>query len=242
VSEPFGYNGNPAYSHQGVAAALLKETTSIVDSSILETSIKSSSQKKDEFINTEIHYAYEPLILCTRVLELSYGDEETQSLNIKPKPRAVRWKAIVNGLNDWYINRPPTFRPVIELNREGSPFPTLYFTSGAATFANLLYHTAMMLILAHKPRTLQLDQRRSSSWSRLWHAQRICGISVNNNRCECWDPCLLASFYVAARHMTHETQQREILMGFKRVGALGWHVDGFVERLHREWRTSESVR
>ncbi|PTB68123.1 hypothetical protein BBK36DRAFT_1114509, partial [Trichoderma citrinoviride] len=116
-------------------------------------------------------------------------------------------------------------------------FPTLYFTSGAGTFANQLYHTAMMLILAQKPRTLQVDQRRSWSLSRLWHAQRICGISVNNNRYECWDPCLLASFYLAARHMTHETQQREILIGFNRIGALGWRVDGFVERLLQEWHS-----
>ncbi|KAL6863516.1 hypothetical protein J3F83DRAFT_762383 [Trichoderma novae-zelandiae] len=222
----------------GIAATLLKETTSIVDSRLLRGLQIISGQKRDESEYNNLHYAYESLVLCSEALEFSYGDEGTSSINTEPpKPRAVGWKSIVDSLNDWYTNRPPTFRPVIDLNSEASPFPTLYFTSGAATFANQLHHTAMMLMLSHKPRTLQLDQRRSSSLSQLWHAQRICGIAVNNNRCECWDPCLLASFYLAARRMTHEAQQREILRGYKSIGALGWRVDGFVERLEGEWRT-----
>ncbi|TFB02190.1 hypothetical protein CCMA1212_005719, partial [Trichoderma ghanense] len=221
----------------GVAVALMKETPSIVDGTILEASIKSSSQKRDDSNHLEILHAYESLVLCTKALEISCGDGETPCLNTESRPRAVRWKSIVNSLNDWYTNRPPAFYPVIDLNSEGSPFPALYFTGGSGTLANQLYHTSMMLLLAHKPRTLQLDQRRSPSLSQLWHARRICGIAVNNNRCECWDPCLLASFYQAARHMTHETQQKEILMGFNRVSALGWRVDGFIERLRQEWRT-----
>ncbi|KAL7823160.1 hypothetical protein V8C26DRAFT_385562 [Trichoderma gracile] len=219
----------------GVAVALLKESTSIVNSSILEASVKSSSSERDDSNHLAILYAYESLVLCTKVLEFSYREEETPNLGTEPRSRAIRWKAIVNSLNDWYTNRPSAFRPVIELDSAGSPFPTMYFTSGGGTLSNQLYHTAMMLMLAHKPRTLHLDQRRSSSLSQLWHAQRICGIAVNNNRRECWDPCLLASFYLAARHMTHEAQQREILMGFGRVAALGWRVGGFVERLRQEW-------
>ncbi|KAH0495107.1 hypothetical protein TgHK011_008677 [Trichoderma gracile] len=219
----------------GIAVALLNDSTSIVDSSIVEASVKSSSSERDDSIPLEILHAYESLVLCTKALEFSYLQEETSNLSTEPRPRAFRWKAIVNSLNDWHTNRPSAFRPVIELDSAASPFPTLYFTSGAGTLGNQLYHTAMMLMLAHKPRTLHLDQRRSSSLSQLWHAQRICGIAVNNNRRECWDPCLLASFYLAARHMTHEAQQREILMGFSRVAALGWHVDGFVERLRQEW-------
>ncbi|KAL7811179.1 hypothetical protein V8C44DRAFT_330885 [Trichoderma aethiopicum] len=219
----------------GVAVALLKETTPIVNSTILACLLQTSTHKRDDSSHLDPLYAYEPLVLCTKALEFIYGDIEKTTLNAEAQPRATHWQAIVNSLNDWYTDRPPTFRPIIDLNNKASPFPTLYFSSGASTLANQLYHTAMMLILAHKPRTLQLDQRRSSSLSQLWHAQRICGIAVNNNRCECWDPCLLASFYMTARQMTHEAQQREIVMGFDRVGALGWRIDGFVEQLREEW-------
>ncbi|UKZ83258.1 hypothetical protein TrVFT333_011065 [Trichoderma virens FT-333] len=224
-----------------VAVALFKETASTVNSSLLRTLLGNSSEGGCKSEHIDLQFAHEPLVLCTEVLEFSFGDEETTtSVNsVSPRPRAVRWKSIVDNLNDWYTNRPSTFRPVIELSNEESPFPVMYFTSGAATFANQLYHTSMMLILAHKPKTLQLDQRRSSSLSQLWHAQRICGISINNNRCECWDPCLLASFYLGARRMTHESQQREVLLGFKNISALGWRVDSFVGQLKQEWHHLE---
>ncbi|KAK0758309.1 hypothetical protein N5P37_008706 [Trichoderma harzianum] len=223
-----------------VSIALLKATTSTINSSLLRNLLESSPGKGRKSGHISLHFAHEPLVLCTEVLDFSFGDEEVaRSLNAEPtKPRAVRWKSIVDNLSDWYTNRPSTFRPVIEISNDEFSFPIVYFTSGAATFANQLYHTAMMLILAHKPRTLQLDQRRSSSLSQLWHAQRICGIAINNNRGECWDPCLLTSFYLAAQRMTHESQQREILLGFKHISSLGWRTDGFIERLNQDWHTS----
>ncbi|KAL7954487.1 hypothetical protein V8C34DRAFT_20082 [Trichoderma compactum] len=224
-----------------ISAALLKATTSTINSSLLRHLLESSLGKERNSGHISLHFTYEPLVLCTEVLDFSFGDEEAaRSLNAEPtNPRAVRWKSIVDNLSDWYTNRPSTFRPVIEISNEEFSFPIIYFTSGAATFANQLYHTAMMLILAHKPRTLQLDQRRSSSLSPLWHAQRICGIAINNNRCECWDPCLLTSFYLAAQRMTHESQQREIVLGFKHISTLGWRADGFIEKLKQDWHTSE---
>ncbi|KAM6487431.1 hypothetical protein HDV62DRAFT_386064 [Trichoderma sp. SZMC 28011] len=225
----------------GISTALLKATTSIINSSLLRHQLEGSLSKGRKSGHISLHFAHEPLVLCTEVLDFSFGDEEVaRGLNAEPrKPRAVRWKSIVDNLSDWYTNRPSTFCPVIEISNDEFSFPIIYFTSGAATFANQLYHTAMMLILIHKPRTLQLDQRRSSSLSQLWHAQRICGIAINNNRCECWDPCLLASFYLAAQKMTHESQQREILLGFKHIGTLGWRTDGFIERLNQNWHTSD---
>ncbi|KAL7936546.1 hypothetical protein V8C35DRAFT_236178 [Trichoderma chlorosporum] len=225
----------------GIAVALFNEITSTIDGSLLRSLLENSPDGEHKPGNVNLHFAHEPLVLCIEVLEFSFGDAEaTRNVNdISPRPRAVRWKSLVDNLNDWYTNRPSTFRPVIELGSEGSPFPVIYFTSGAATFANQLYHTSMMLILAHKPKTLQLDQRRSPSLSQLWHAQRICGIAINNDRCECWDPCLLASFYRGAQRMTHESQHREILLGFDHISTLGWRVGSFVERLKEAWHTSE---
>lgn len=224
----------------GVSVALLKATTSTINSSLLRNRLENSLGKGRKTGNSSLHFAHEPLVLCNEVLDFAFGDEEVAiSLNTEPtKPRAVRWKSIVDNLSDWYTKRPSTFRPVIEISNDEFSFPIIYFTSSAATFANQLYHTAMMLILAHKPRILQLDQRRSSSLSQLWHAQRICGIAINNNRCECWDPCLLTSFYLAAQRMTHESQQREILLGFKHISTLGWRTDEFIERLNQDWHTS----
>lgn len=223
----------------GTAAALLKESSPFVNSNILKSLLQSSSHRGSNVGHSE-HYAHEALVICVEVLEFSFGDQYVaNSFDIEPpKPRAFHWRSIVQKLNDWYTNRPPVLHPIIELNDGKNQFPVIYFTNGTATFANQLYHTSMMIILAHKPRTVQLEQRRTPSLSQLWHAQRICSIAINNNRGECWDPCLLASFYVAARQMTHESQQKAVLHGFEHVGTLGCLVHSFVDRLKQEWNVS----
>jgi hypothetical protein len=224
----------------GAAAALLEGSSPLASSIILRSLLQGLSHGGSSVGHSE-YYAYEALTLCVEVLEFSFGDQVVASSfdAEPPRPRAVRWKYIVDKLDDWYTNRPPIFHPVIELNDGKRAFQVIYFTSGAATFANQLYHTAMMLILAHKPRTMQLDQRRTPSLSQLWHAQRICSIAINNNRFECWDPCLLASFYVAARQMTHESQHKAVLHGYEHIRTLGWLVDDFVDQLKKEWNVTE---
>ncbi|GKT84311.1 C6 zinc finger domain-containing protein [Colletotrichum tofieldiae] len=94
----------------------------------------------------------------------------------------------------------------------------------------------MLLLLQNKPRTLQAAAKKSSSLSPLWHAQRVCGIALNNDRRDSWDLCLVASLYLAAQRMTYEPQQRAILECFERVKALtGWNVDGFSAKAREDW-------
>ncbi|KAJ5580394.1 hypothetical protein N7450_006695 [Penicillium hetheringtonii] len=77
--------------------------------------------------------------------------------------------------------------------------------------------------------------------SPLLHAQRICSIALNNERRECWDPVLLASFLTAARRMTHESQQQEILRGFERIRRVtGWDASDFLHDLQEEWGLLDS--
>lgn len=86
-----------------------------------------------------------------------------------------RWRRLFGVIEKWYDNRPPEMLPLITHNATSSqPFPTLLFGSGAATSGNQLHHTAPMLMLQYVPR----DVKNSSSHSLLWHARRICGISI----------------------------------------------------------------
>lgn len=115
-------------------------------------------------------------------------------------------------------------------------FPMLLFTNGTGSLCNQLYHTTMLILLQCKPRTILLGNLHSLALSPLWHAQCICGIAINNDRRECWDPCLLASFLVAARHMTHVSQQREILQGYYRIRRItGWDIGEYLTQLHEYW-------
>ncbi|KAJ5683563.1 hypothetical protein N7462_006728 [Penicillium macrosclerotiorum] len=154
---------------------------------------------------------------------------------------------LVEELEQWYQDRPQGFQPMLELEVDDQAvdqrqsFPIVLFANGAGVFANQLYHTAMLLLLHSRPRTACIAEFPSATMSSLWHAQRICSIAINNERRECWDPCLLASFLVAARRMTHESQQQEILRGIERIRRVtGWDASDLVCDLQAEWGLLET--
>ncbi|KAL4782038.1 hypothetical protein BJX76DRAFT_369410 [Aspergillus varians] len=207
------------------------------------------------------HYAQVLLGLCGKALTTYHQESTTHQI-----PGTDSWLQIFEELNQWHILRPQEFQPMVELDNDtsiasgddeanildlelnaGSEFPLLLFTNGAAALCNQLYHTTMLFVLERKPRTAALLNQRYSHphspvLSPLWHAQRVCGIALNNDRRECWDPCLLASFLVASRHMTHESQQAEIVRGFDRIQTLtGWGVGEYLAQLREEWSYLDGV-
>jgi hypothetical protein len=152
---------------------------------------------------------------------------------------------LVKDLEQWYQERPQGFQPMMEVDLKDQTagsiqsFPLVLYASGPGVFANQLYHTAMLLLLHSRPRTAPINDFPSATMSPLWHAQRICSIALNNERRECWDPCLLASFLSASRRMTHESQQEEILRGFERIRRItGWDARGPLQDLQAEWDSS----
>lgn len=176
------------------------------------------------------HFTHLPLLLCAHALLWCNADTDSAGTPLDS------WMQLVDELERWYRTRPQEFQPMLEL--DAGNFPVVLFTNGAGIFGNQLYHTAMLLLLQHRPRTARLADSRfqPSVMSPLWHAQRICSIALHNDRRECWDLSLLASFLVAAKRMTHESQHQEILHGFARIKALtGWDVGEYLDDLRREW-------
>ncbi|KAK1574608.1 uncharacterized protein LY79DRAFT_523604 [Colletotrichum navitas] len=187
----------------------------------------------------------EPLLLCAQVVNFCASASRPHTAvgpGTRPTP-VHRWTVLSDALGAWYANRAQEFWPMAEMDGEESLFPVILFTNGAAVFANQLYHTAMLLLLRNKPRVLQTAAAAAKKPSAaaplsspLWHAQRVCGIALNNDRRDSWDLCLVASLYLAAQRMTYEPQQRAVLECFERVGALtGWHVDGFSAKAREDW-------
>lgn len=162
------------------------------------------------------------------------------------RPPLHAWMHLVEGLEQWYRERPQGFQPMLELETDdqepgrGQGFPVVLFANGAGVFANQLYHTAMLLLLHSRPRTAPMADFNYATMSSLWHARRICSIALNNERRECWDPCLVASFLMAARRMTHESQQQEIVRGFERIRKVtGWDASGLLQDLRAEWEVPD---
>lgn len=179
------------------------------------------------------YYSTAILFLCAKALQWCNNESGPSQV------RAVEdWLQIIGKLSEWHNNRPQEFHPMLELsaNDPRENFPVVLFSHGAGVFGNQLYHTAMLLLIQAKPRTARLVNYQPAIMSPLWHARQICSIALNNDRRECWDLSLLASFLVAARRMTHESQHKEILNGFSRIRALtGWDIHESLRPLREEW-------
>jgi hypothetical protein len=183
------------------------------------------------------YYAYRPLWLCARAIHFMHNEDSSPD-----RPTLHTWMQLVEELEQWYRERPQEFQPMLELEMDDHlagperSFPIVLFANGAGLFGNQLYHTAMLLLLHNKPRTARITVFHSAAMSPLWHAQRVCSIALHNDRRECWDPCLMASFFVAARRMTHESQQQEVLRGYDRIRTVtGWNAHDSVQGLRAEW-------
>ncbi|KAG5784612.1 hypothetical protein H9Q73_001755 [Fusarium xylarioides] len=189
-------------------------------------------------LSTELHRCgREPVLLCAEVLNYCFGGDIQTDPDMIRLPAAHTWKAFSEALHKWYSNRPTDFKPMLETEDGEQLFPLVLFTNGSAILANQLYHTSMLLLLQNRPRTLPKEHGRNVYLSPLWHAQRICGISLNNDTRTNWDFSLLASFYFAAKRMTYEPQQHAILRGIDRIGSLtGWNVNSLSAQLMHEWQ------
>jgi hypothetical protein len=182
-------------------------------------------------------------MILGQAIQLTFEDGGT---SLSGSNHVDSWRHHMNELERWRKQRHEGFRPIMELPSTSvepdSSFPTILFTNGAGIFGNQLYHTSMLFLLLDKPRTIRLNYLPPFVLSPLWHAQRICSISMNNDRRECWDPCLLASFLFAAKRMTHEHQQQDILRGLNRIQSLtGWNIREHVAELRGKWSLLNAV-
>lgn len=205
---------------------------------IPETLANAAASPAVGFLERPLEFSQGPLLLCAETLNFcsiqEYVSTPTDGL---PTNRVGCWKNLFASLNTWYNTRPEEFHPMLELEEAGRFFPLILFTSGAALLANQIYHTATLLLLLHRPRTLQHEYGRSFIMSPLWHAQRICGISLNNSSRDCWDFSLVASLFLAAKQMTYEPQQREILSGLENIRAITkWNLDHLATKLIQGWK------
>ncbi|OGM48484.1 hypothetical protein ABOM_002525 [Aspergillus bombycis] len=193
------------------------------------------------------HYTNAVLWLCGKALALCHQEAMPHPLATSHEV-TENWLQAFGELEQWQHLRPLEFEPMVEIDardqvlNQGSEFPLLLFANGAGTFSNQIYHTAMLLLLQCKPRTALLNHPQSPVLSPLWHAYRICGIALNNDTRESWDPCLLASLLLAAKHMTHESQQQEILQGFDRIREItGWGTGEYLSHLQEEWSFLDGI-
>lgn len=173
-------------------------------------------------------YANYAVFLCAKVLDLlsrRSSGQYTQS-----------WTELFECVSDWYAYRPPQLQSTLELNAStmdySRPFPTILFSNAPAISGNQLHHTAAVLMLQNRPSEAASSQK---SRSILWHARRICAISISNHHHGCWTNCI-QPLWIAGRLMSNPAEHRAILELYALIERkTGWEANWRAKDLKNHW-------
>ncbi|KAK4243988.1 hypothetical protein C7999DRAFT_44289 [Corynascus novoguineensis] len=178
-------------------------------------------------------YANFVVFLCAQALELFACDDPEAEYT-------RRWSELFGHIERWYAQRPPDMHAVLsqpanakhEAVTSGSPFPTLLFSNPPAISGNQLYHTAALLMLQKRPRRAVLPPATRPI---LWHARRICAISICNTHHGCWTNSV-QPLWIAGQVMSHPAEHRAIMNIYQRIqNETGWGANWRAEDLKAHW-------
>ncbi|KAH6853135.1 Dak1 domain-containing protein [Chaetomium sp. MPI-CAGE-AT-0009] len=176
-------------------------------------------------------YANLAVFLCAQALELFACDDSDAEFT-------RRWNKLFAQIENWYAGRPPEMRSILsqpaatENDPSASPFPTLLFSNAPAISGNQLYHTATLLMLQRKPRRAVLPLKTRPI---LWHARRICAISISNTHHGSWTNSI-QPLWIAGQVMSHHAEHRAILETYERIEKeTGWGANWRAEDLKSHW-------
>ncbi|KAI1303989.1 hypothetical protein F5Y03DRAFT_384901 [Xylaria venustula] len=232
-----------------IACCLMNHTAPIwiheLARQIQEALTKSSthSGKAQQVLNASIC----SLKILIDVMRFSFPSNNPSTATSATNPSRIdEWNRLAGELCAWYSSRHPSLEPLVDVENSKDSFPTVIFASGAGISCQILYNTAMLLLLENKPDSETLDKHiRDTAMDGFqkpphWHAQRICGIAINSEpeHSNCWDPASIAAFSYAARRIRHSSQQDTIRIFLNQLKVSGWHVDGLIDKLHGEWTSA----
>lgn len=149
-----------------------------------------------------------------------------------------RWLELWDELQTWMAERPRELLPVQTTNTK--PFPHILFLHWAAISSNQLYHTACILLLNSMPKSIKFQHVPSAS--ALWHARRICGISLANPHQGCLNNAI-QPLWIAGRLFSHASEHEVIVNLINNIEAgTGWGVCWRIKDLENAWGYKVSTR
>ncbi|KAL9084814.1 MAG: hypothetical protein Q9165_007882 [Trypethelium subeluteriae] len=171
-------------------------------------------------------YANYAVYLSGRVIDLLYNNicpvnqtrKRTDLDEVHDKISfSRRWAELFEYIEDWYADRPEEMKPILYVSasegENSNPFPILLFGNAPAVSGNQLYHTCALLMLQRRPQRASCSRRPKSI---LWHARRICAISISNTHHGCWTNSI-QPLWLAGQVMSHPAEHRAILELYERI-------------------------
>ncbi|GJP91753.1 hypothetical protein AnigIFM59636_005744 [Aspergillus niger] len=185
----------------------------------------------------DMHANY-AVYLCVKATELVSDRTKFVELGedngCTPERFRTRWLSLWNDLQCWFSERPSELLPVQTVNRK--PFPHILFVHWAAISSNQLYHTACILLLKMMPKEIRLP--RSPTLFPLWHARRICGISLANPHQGCLNNSI-QPLWIAGQLFSHASEHEEIIRLIQSIEAeTGWGTCWRIRDLEVAWGCS----
>lgn len=219
------------YARMDVISAVIGEQPTLIPSEKWLPNDCSVSDLKSLFTsfgNQEDMYANYMVFLCARVLNLIANDREDY---------AIEWKQVWDEVSEWHKNRPFQLMPIMET--EQTPFPGILYMNGPAISSNQLYHMTVILLTQNKPRAHKivfLEHVRSP----VWHAKRICAISLHNEHHGSWNNAL-QPLWIAGQLLSSKEEHEIVLNLLHKIeSTTGWQLGFRARDLEAYWNGDNS--
>ncbi|KAJ5327622.1 hypothetical protein MYU51_009391 [Penicillium brevicompactum] len=182
----------------------------------------------------DMHANY-AVYLCAKACELVADRTQFMELGVKNECTGEvfsrRWLRLWDDLQHWLDSRPPELLPVHTTTTK--PFPHILFLHWAAISSNQLHHTACILLLNMMPKSISLPS--TPAISALWHARRICGISLANPHQGCLNNAI-QPLWIAGRLFSHMSEHAIIVDVIRHIEAeTGWGACWRIRDLELAW-------
>ncbi|KAL1623439.1 hypothetical protein SLS54_004428 [Diplodia seriata] len=122
-------------------------------------------------------------------------------------------------------------------NNNKPPFPEILFVHWAAISSNQLYHTACILLLTSMPpkSSSSLELAPLPVHNPLWHARRVCGISLSNPHEGCLNNAC-QPLWIAGRMLGHHSEHAAVIDLIRNIEArTGWGMYWRIRDLEEAW-------
>lgn len=184
--------------------------------------------------NPDMHANY-AVYLCAKACELVSDRTHHDELGIPNGCTAEvflsRWTRLWDDLQAWIDDRPNELLPLQTI--ESPPFPQILYLHWAAISSNQLYHTACILLLGSMPR--KQCPVPGVIGSSIWHAKRICGISLTNPHQGCLNNAI-QPLWLAGRLLSHESEHTILVDLIRNIeSTTGWGTCWRIPDLGAAW-------
>ncbi|TQV91586.1 hypothetical protein V2A60_008526 [Cordyceps javanica] len=174
--------------------------------------------------NSDMHANW-AVYLCAKACDLLYRSTRATELQEPDRqdarPFTAQWTSLWEHLQFWFESRPAVSLPTLVSEDSGQPFPTILFAHWPAISSNQVYHATCLIMLDMRPRCASVVAG-SPEDSAVWHARRVCGISLTNpHRASLINA--IQPLYLAGRLLTHTEEHMAVGRLFKIIEeTTGW--------------------